>query len=56
LASGAVSSDVVLNRLARQVAAPPSATVLTPQALTLSQVPVADCARYDRLRRCHGTH
>jgi transposase len=56
LAGGAVSSDVALNRLARQVAAPSSATVLTPQALTLSQAPVADCARYDRLRSCHGTH
>src|SRR4051795_3311705 len=29
----------------------PPATILTPAALTLRHVPIADCARYDNLRR-----
>jgi hypothetical protein len=55
LAGGVSSSDVVLNLLARRNMPAPVANVLTPQALTLSQAPLADCARYDDLRRCHGT-
>ena len=54
LSIGAISSDVVLNLLARQTAPPPVVSVLTPRALTLRQAPVADCARYDRLRSRHG--
>jgi len=29
----------------------PTATILTPDALRLRHAPIADCARYDRLRR-----
>ena len=29
----------------------PPATILTPAALTLRHAPIADCARYDNLRR-----
>jgi hypothetical protein len=29
----------------------PPATILTPAALTLRHEPIADCARYDNLRR-----
>jgi transposase len=50
-AHGVHSADVVLNILARQRDPGPPATVLTPAALTLRHAPVADCARYDNLRR-----
>jgi hypothetical protein len=45
------SADVVLNILARHRNPTPPATILTPAALTLRPAPVADCARYDNLRR-----
>ena len=45
------SADVVLNILARQRDPGPPATILTPAALTLRHAPIADCARYDNLRR-----
>ena len=54
IAHGVHSADVVLNILARQRdPGPPAtpATILTPAALTLRHAPVADCARYDNLRR-----
>jgi len=54
LAGGVASSDVVLNLLTRRAVPPPTITVLTPQALALRQTPIADCARYDRLRSSHG--
>jgi len=54
LAGGVASSDVVLNLLARRAVPPSAITVLTPRALALRQTPVADCARYDRLRSSHG--
>jgi hypothetical protein len=50
-AQGVHSADVVLNILARQRDPTPPATILTPAALTLHHPPVADCARYDNLRR-----
>jgi hypothetical protein len=45
------SADVILNILARhrETIAPPS--IATPDALKLRHRPIADCARYDRLRR-----
>ena len=46
-----VSADVVLNILARHRDPAPPATLLTPTALTLRHAPIADCARYDNLRR-----
>jgi hypothetical protein len=50
IAHGVRSADV-LNILARQRDPGPPATILTPAALTLRHAPVADCARYDNLRR-----
>jgi hypothetical protein len=51
LAGGVHSADVVLNVLARHRDPGPVASILAPAALRLRQAPVADCARYDRLRR-----
>jgi hypothetical protein len=51
IAHGVHSADVVLNILARQCNPDPPATILTPAALTLRHAPIADCARYDNLRR-----
>jgi transposase len=51
LAGGVYSADVILNILARQRDPAPAATVLTPEALRLRHAPIADCARYDSLRR-----
>jgi hypothetical protein len=50
-AQGVHSADVVLNILARQRNPDPPATIMTPAALTLRHAPIADCARYDNLRR-----
>jgi hypothetical protein len=50
-AQGVRSADVVLNILARHRNPSPPATILTPAALTLRHEPIADCARYDNLRR-----
>ena len=55
LAGGTVSRDVVLNILTRQRQPPPPLTLVTPDALRLRHEPVADCARYDSLRRSYGT-
>jgi transposase len=51
LGDGVHSADVVLNILARRRDPAPAATILTPEALRLRHAPVADCARYDRLRK-----
>jgi hypothetical protein len=51
LREGVHSADVVLNILARQREPPAPVTILTPEALRLRHEPVADCARYDTLRR-----
>ena len=51
LADGVHSADVVLNILARKRDPGPAVTILTPDALRLRHAPIADCARYDRLRR-----
>src|SRR6202035_4633220 len=51
ITQGVHSADVVLNILARQRNPGTPATILTPAALTLRHAPVADCARYDNLRR-----
>jgi transposase len=48
---GVHSADVVLNILARHRDPGRVATIPTPEALRLRQAPIADCARYDRLRR-----
>jgi transposase len=51
LREGVHSADVVLNILARRREPPPPVTILTPDALRLRHEPLADCARYDSLRR-----
>ena len=51
ISHGVHSADVVLNILARQRDPTPPATIHTPAALTLRHAPIADCARYDNLRR-----
>jgi hypothetical protein len=49
LAMNAISKDVVLNLLCRDDNDSGSITVALPEHLRLSQEPVADCGRYDRL-------
>ena len=51
LGDGVHSADVILNILARQRDVIQPLTIVTPDALKLQHEPVADCARYDRLRR-----
>jgi hypothetical protein len=51
LTEGVHSADVVLNILARRRDPVAPITILTPDALKLRHEPVADCARYDTLRR-----
>ena len=51
LREGVHSADVILNILARQREPDPPITITTPEALRLRHEPVADCARYDSLRR-----
>ena len=51
IAQGVHSADIVLNILSRRRDPVPPATILAPAALTLRHAPIADCARYDSLRR-----
>jgi len=52
LRDGVCSADVILNILARQrEPAAPVSLMTTPTALRLRTAPLADCARYDSLRR-----
>jgi transposase len=51
LDEGVHSAAVILTILARRREPTPAVTILTPEALRLRHAPVADCARYDRLRR-----
>jgi hypothetical protein len=51
LAAAVYSADVILNILARRRDPVAPITILTPAALRLQYEPVADCARYDNLRR-----
>lgn len=50
LAAGIASADVILNALARRLEPEPAPPILTPERLSLKIAPIADCARYDRLR------
>jgi transposase len=45
------SADVILNILARRRETAKPITIMTPEALRLLHEPMADCARYDSLRR-----
>ena len=49
-AGGIHSADVVLNIVFRRREPGPVPTILTPDALRLQHLPIADCARYDSLR------
>lgn len=51
LEEGVHSYAVVLNILARRREPAPPLTITTPDALRLRCQPVADCTRYDSLRR-----
>ena len=58
LDQGVFSAPVVINILTRRRDSPPLPLLLTSTTLRLTHEPVADCARYDSLRRTsrHGTH
>jgi len=51
ITQGVHSADVVLNILTRQRNPDPPPAIMTPAALMLRHAPIADCARYDNLRR-----
>ena len=51
LENGVYSAPVILNILARRRDPAPPLTIVTPEALRLRHAPIADCARYDSLRR-----
>jgi transposase len=51
LGQGVHSADVIINILARSKDPEPAVTIMTPDALKLRHAPIADCARYDTLRR-----
>ncbi len=51
ISEGVHSADVIINILARQRDPGPVAPIFTPAALRLRHEPIADCARYDQLRR-----
>jgi hypothetical protein len=51
LEAGIANGDVVLAILARKRQPPPPPSITTPEALKLRTEPIADCARYDNLRK-----
>lgn len=51
LIEGVSSADVIINIVARKRDPGPAITIATPDALALRHAPIADCARYDSLRR-----
>jgi hypothetical protein len=51
LDQGVFSSAVIINILARKRDPQPAAILSIPDALRLTHEPLADCARYDSLRR-----
>jgi transposase len=55
LAGGPISRDIVLNILTRQRQPPVPLPITTPEGLRLRLEPLADCSRYDSLRRFYGT-
>ena len=58
LGAGIASADVIINAVARRQQPQPTPPIMTPERLTLSTPPAADCGRYDRLRTvevAHGT-
>ncbi len=55
LSGGPISRDIVLNILTRQRQPPAALPIATPESLRLRFEPLADCSRYDSLRRVYGT-
>ncbi len=51
LEAGIANGDVVLAILARKRQPPAPPSITTPEALKLRTEPIADCARYDNLRK-----
>ena len=51
LEHGVHAASVIINILARTRDPAPAMTIVTPDALKLRHAPIADCARYDSLRR-----
>lgn len=51
LSQGTFQSDVILNILARELDGPQIKSVIPPACLQLKQEPLADCSRYDHLRK-----
>jgi len=51
LAAGIASGDVILTVLARQQQPAPPPSITTPDALRLKIEPMADCGRYDSIRK-----
>jgi len=51
LEAGLAAGDVILAILARQRQPIPPPSITTPDALRLRIEPMADCSRYDRIRR-----
>ncbi len=51
LTAGIANGDVILTILARRRQPPPVPSVITPDALRLKIEPIADCGRYDSIRR-----
>ena len=51
LEASLAAGDVILAILARQRQPAPPPSIITPDALRLKIEPVADCSRYDRIRR-----
>ena len=51
LKAGIASGDVILTVLARQCQPEPPPSITTPDALRLRCEPMADCGRYDSIRK-----
>jgi len=51
LEAGIHSGDVILTILARQLQPLPAPSIITPEALALKAPPLADCGRYDSIRK-----
>ena len=54
LEAGAASDEVILNILSRRREPPRPLAIARPEDLALTHPPIADCARYDRLRGLHA--
>ncbi len=57
LSQRTIQGEIILNLIARAVSLPAPALITPPAKLQLREEPIADCARYDELRKevCHAT-